>query len=104
MLKLQLFLFPPSLPPSPSLPLASPLCQCATAIWKLHAKCGGTHHREGTGEERRNPFITGRGEQRNAKIHGIQRGFCLLKGCPSLKDIAMGKHLAQKDEKHPKTM
>ena len=58
MLKLQLFLF---LPPSPSLPLASPLCQCATAIWKLHAKCGGTHHREGTGEERRNPFITGRG-------------------------------------------
>ena len=84
MLKLQLFLFPPSLPPSPSLPLASPLCQCATAIWKLHAKCGGTHHREGTGEERRNPFITGRGEQRNAKIHGIQRGFCLLKGCPSL--------------------
>ena len=62
-------------------PLSLPF-QCA--IWKLHAKCGGTHHREGTGEERRNPFITGREEQRNAKIHGIQRGFCLLKGGPSL--------------------
>ena len=62
-----------SLPPSLSRSLPSLPFQCA--IWKLHAKCGGTHHREGEGQrERRNPFITRREAHLTTQRYDLQRG------------------------------